>query len=60
MCGCDVRVLNLVRRWVEIIAMYSVGTATRYCQSDARWAPPNVSQCENVGFAMLRITVSEF
>ena len=28
------------------------------CQSDARWAPPNVSQCENVGFAMLRITVS--
>ena len=38
--------------------MYSVGTTTRSCQSDARWAPPDVSQCENVAFAMLRITVS--
>ena len=52
-------VLKLVRRWVEIIALYSVGTATRFCQSDARWAAPNVSQCENVAFAMLRITVSK-
>jgi len=42
---------------VEIIAMYSVGTVTRFCQSDARWAPPDVSQCENVAFAKLRITV---
>ena len=44
---------------MEIIALYSVGTATRFCQSDARWAAPNVSQCENVAFAMLRITVSK-
>jgi len=38
--------------------VYSLGTATRFCWSDARWAPPNVSQCESMAFAMLRITVS--
>jgi len=58
-CVDDDCVLNLVRRCVEIIALYCVGTATRFCQSDARWAAPNVSQCENVAFAMLRITVSK-
>ena len=44
-----------ITKWVKI---KSIGNATRYCQSDATWAPPDVSQCENVLFGMLRITVS--
>ena len=41
----------------EETAIYFLGTATRFCWRDARWAAPNVLQCENMAFAMLRITV---
>ena len=57
-CLDDFCVLNLVRIMGGKIVMYSVGTMTRFCQNDARWDAPDVSQCENVLFAMLRITVS--
>jgi len=38
--------------------VWSVGTATRFCQSDATWDLPDVLQCERVVFMELRAIVS--
>lgn len=45
------------RRCTWVSALCSVGTATRFCNSNGMWEDPDLTQCETATFRDIRMTV---